>query len=202
MNKSNFDYSLYLITDGKPDLMRRVEEALKGGVTCVQYREKSKTIDEMIDEATKLKALCHKYHVPLFINDYVEVAQKVGADGIHLGQSDESVQVARDVLGDISIGVSACTTGEAVIAQAQGAVYVGVGAMFSTISKDDATLVSMEEAMRIKESIDIPCLLIGGINLDTVEKIKTPYDGLCVISAILSVGNPFEAARKLKECTF
>ena len=116
-------------------------------------------------------------------------------------QSDDSVHVARGVLGDIPIGVSACTTGEAVIAQSQGAVYVGVGAMFPTISKDDATLVSMEEAIRIKESVDIPCLLIGGISLDTVDKIIAPYDGPCVISAILSAEQPLEMACKLKAYT-
>jgi len=201
MNKPIFDYRLYLITDGQPDLIRRTEAALKGGVTCVQYREKSKSIDEMIAQATELKALCHQYHVPLFINDYIDIAREVGADGIHLGQSDETVQVARAVLGDIPIGVSACTVDEAMTAQSQGAAYVGVGAMFPTISKDDATLVTMEVAEKIKKAIQIPSLLIGGISLNTVEEITAPYDGLCVISAILSARSPLEAARKLKKYT-
>ena len=193
------DYRLYVITDGKPDLFNRVEGALLGGATCIQYREKTKSVAQMIEEATHLKVLCHQYGVPLFINDYPEVAKAIGADGIHLGQSDTGLKVARGVLPPhMPIGISARTVAEAVEAQKNGAAYVGVGAMFPTHSKSDATLVSQETAKAIKDSISIPMLLIGGISLETAGQLTTSYDGLCVISAILSAENPRKAAQDLK----
>ncbi|MCL1989479.1 MAG: thiamine phosphate synthase [Defluviitaleaceae bacterium] len=194
----NFKNQLYVITDGKPQLLERVAEALRGGATCIQYREKTKPIAEMVEEATLLKQLCHKYHVPLFINDHLDVAKAVNADGLHLGQSDSTVEEARELLGDIPIGISACTVNEARLAEEKGAVYVGVGAVFPTASKKDATLVSLETAKAIKASIKIPMLLIGGISLETAQLINIPYDGLCVISAILSADQPKEVAEAMR----
>ena len=195
-----FDYRLYVITDGRPDLLNRVEAALLGGATCVQYREKTKSATQMIKEATDLKVLCHKYGVPLLVNDDPEVAKAVGADGLHLGQSDATLAAARKLLPrDFPIGVSAHTVAEAIEAEENGAVYVGVGAMFPTHSKSDATLISQETASAIKANISIPMLLIGGISLERAQQLTVPYDGLCVISAILSAENPRKAAQDLKE---
>ncbi|MCL2560654.1 MAG: thiamine phosphate synthase [Turicibacter sp.] len=194
-----FDYRLYVITDGKPDLLSRMEAALQGGATCIQYREKQKSFSEMVAEARDLKKLCRQYEVPLFINDHIEVAKAVEADGLHLGQADATLAAARKILGDIvPIGISARTVVEAQEAEKNGAVYVGVGAMFPTNSKLDAQMVDRETAVAIKQSIAIPVLLIGGISLDTAPTITAPYDGLCVISAILSAENPREVAAALK----
>ena len=195
---SPFDYSLYVITDSKPNLLQRTEKVLLGGATCIQYREKTKPFSEMVEEAHKLKTLCHQYNVPLFINDHLDLAKEIEADGIHLGQSDATVTEARKQLGNIPIGISATTVEEAIKAEKKGAVYVGVGAIFPTISKPDATMVSMETAEAIKNSVKIPMLLIGGISLHTAQEINIPYDGLCVISALLSADNPEVETLKLK----
>jgi len=195
-----FDYRLYLITDGKPDLLRRVREALQGGVTIVQYREKKKSFEEMTKEASELKALCHEFGVPLIINDYPELAKAIGADGLHVGQSDAKMEEARQILGnDFPIGVSARTVEEAKIAEKNGAIYVGVGAIFPTGSKADAAVIATSVVGDIKAGVQLPTLLIGGISLASLPKIKTEYDGLCVISGILSQENIQLAAQQILE---
>jgi len=199
MKGNPFDYSLYVITDGRSRLLERIEQALLGGATCIQYREKTKSFNEMVAEAKQLKELCHQYGVPLFINDHLDVAKAIEADGLHLGQDDTTIQEARRIIGEIPIGISARTIEEAQEAEKNGAVYVGVGAMFPTDSKLDAVLVSQKQAQLIKGSISIPMLLIGGISLERMQEMTTPYDGLCVISAILSTPNPRKAAAALKE---
>ena len=199
MNKPPFDYSLYLITDGKPNLLERTRQALQGGVTCIQYREKNKPFPEMVIEARTLKKLCHQYGVPLFINDHLDLAKEIEADGLHLGQTDATILEARNKLGDIPIGITASCVKEAAEAEANGAVYLGVGAIFPTASKQDATMTSQKTAKAIKQTVNIPILLIGGISLETAPTITIPYDGLCVISAILSAQNPREEAAKLKQ---
>jgi len=181
-----YDYRLYLITDGKPNLLERVELALQAGVGIVQYREKKKDYPAMLAEALQLKELCHRYDVPLIINDHVQLAKEVVADGIHLGQSDASYKEAREILGeDFLIGISARSVEEAVHAQNNGAAYIGVGAIFPTQSKKDAKIVSMLTVEEIRKSVHIPTLLIGGINLETFPQITCEYDGICVISGIL-----------------
>ncbi|MCL1948391.1 MAG: thiamine phosphate synthase [Turicibacter sp.] len=193
-----FDYRLYLITDGKPDLLPRVREALQGGVTVVQYREKKKPYLEMIAEANQLKKLCHEFGVPLIINDYVGIAKTIEADGLHLGQSDTEYEEARAMLGpDFPIGISARTVEEAKIAEANGASYIGVGALFPTGSKADAKVLDMGTVREIEASVSIPTLLIGGISSETLPKINAKYDGLCVISGILGVENIRAAAEGL-----
>jgi thiamine-phosphate pyrophosphorylase len=167
-------------------------------VSCVQYREKKKKFDAMVKEATELKTLCHQYEVPLFINDHVELAKAIEADGLHLGQDDVAFEEARAVLPAMPIGISAKTVDEAKKAQDQGAVYLGVGALFETGSKSDATVINHAVVPRIKESVNIPVLLIGGISLETAKTLTVPYDGLCAISAILSAKNPERIAQELK----
>ena len=195
-----FDYRLYLITDGQPDLLPRVREALLGGVTIVQYREKKKPYLEMMVEANELKKLCHEFGVPLIINDYPGIAKTIEADGLHLGQSDVDFLEARQLLGpDFPIGVSARTVDEAKTAERNGAIYIGVGAMFPTGSKADAKLIDHETVQAIKKSAQIPTLLIGGISLATLPKITVPYDGLCVISGVLGQADIQLAARKILE---
>lgn len=199
MMKQPFDYSLYVITDSKPHLLERVELALIGGATCIQYREKKKSFAEMLIEAHLLKKLCHQYQVPLFINDHIHLAKEINADGLHLGQSDATVAEARIHLDHLPIGVSARTVAEAEEAEKNHAVYVGVGAIFPTNSKPDAKLVSWDIAMQIKQHISIPALLIGGISVETASEITIPYDGLCVISAVLAAKNPTIATQEFKK---
>jgi len=195
-----FDYRLYLITDGKPDLLNRVEKALRGGVTIVQYREKQKSFSEMVEEATQLHKLCQKFEVPLIINDYPELAKEIGAEGLHIGQSDTKLEEARNLLGDnFPIGVSARTVEEAVIAEKNGAIYLGVGAVFPTGTKSDAKVISPITIENIQKKAQIPTLLIGGISLDTLPRLKSKYDGLCVISGILGQENIEESAKKILE---
>ena len=132
---SNLDYTLYLITDGESNIINRVERAILGGVTVVQYREKKKSYDEMLKEAIELKKLCSKYKVPLIINDYIDLAKEVDADGIHLGQGDLSIKEAKDLFKEKIIGISAHNLEEAIKAEENGADYIGFGAIFPTIVK-------------------------------------------------------------------
>lgn len=197
--KTPFDYRLYVITDGQAHLLSRLEEILKGGATCVQYREKTKPFHEMVKEATQIKQLCHAYDVPLFINDHIELAKEIQADGLHLGQGDATLIEAKKILGDLPIGISADDVAQAQEAEKNGAAYVGVGALFPTASKPDATIVSFETAAAIKKSIDIPMLLIGGITLERAKNISVPYDGLCFISELFLAQNKTDKTRQLKD---
>lgn len=196
---NNFDYTLYLITDGKPNLIDRVEQAILGGVTIVQYREKKKIYDEMLEEALELKKLCSKYNVPLIINDYIDLAKEIDADGIHLGQDDTSIEEIKDLFKDKVIGISAHNLEEAIKAEKNGADYIGFGAIFPTNSKDDAKVLDINDVNIIKKNISIPVLLIGGINKGNLSSVDVKYDGVCVISAILSSKDPKESAKEIKD---
>ena len=199
------DLLLYLVTDRSwlngSTLVSQVEEALKGGVTCVQLREKDIEPDLFLKEALELKELCQRYHVPFLINDDVHLALKVNADGVHIGQGDMELLEARKILGeDKIIGVSAHTKEEALQAYQNGANYLGVGAIFPTTSKDDATDVSLETLQNICQIVNIPVVAIGGIGEDNIHLLNhTGVCGVAVISALLKQKDIKNAASSLKK---
>ena len=201
--KNNVDYSLYLVTDRDvlvdTDIYTAVEEAIKGGVTVVQIREKSVGTLEFYNIAVKIKTITDKYKIPLIINDRIDIAQAIDAAGVHLGQSDMPMGIARRILGDNKIiGVSTSRVMQAQRAMTQGADYVGVGAMFPTTTKGDADAVSVKVLKDIKEGISIPVVAIGGINEKNVDLLKIAnIDGIAVVSDILGKKSIKEAAQKL-----
>ena len=201
------DLLLYAVTDRSwlngETLYAQVEKALKGGVTFVQLREKALDEQAFLEEAKEIQKLCAKYHVPFVINDNVEIAAQIGADGVHVGQSDMEAGDVREKLGpDRIIGVSAQTVEQAVRAQERGADYLGVGAVFSTGSKADAVKVSHETVRAITEAVDIPVIAIGGITKDNVSELSgTGICGIAVISAIFAQTDIEGAAQVLKERT-
>ncbi len=201
--KPRVDYSLYLCTDR--DLMTSdtieegVELALKGGVTVVQLREKECSSREFLEVARRVKEVTDAYEIPLIINDRLDVAMAVEADGVHLGQEDIPAAVARELLGpDKIIGVSAWNAGLALQAQKDGADYIGVGDVFGTTTKTGTHHVSLEELIRIRKTVRTPMVAIGGISGSNISRLKgTGIDGVAVISAILGAKNITESAEKL-----
>ena len=181
---------LYAVTDrmwtGKQTLMEQVEDALKGGATCMQLREKELDEESFLQEAYEMKALCEKYGVPFFINDNVEIAIKCKADGIHVGQSDMEAGNVRALVGeDMMIGVSVNSVEQALAAVQAGADCLGVGAMFSTATKRDANSVSLETLKGICDAVEIPVVAIGGITKENMMQLKgTGVDGVALVSAI------------------
>ena len=190
---------LYLVTDsawiGIKTLPEQVEEALKGGVTCVQLREKELDDEEMLKEAIEIKALCRKYGVPFIVNDNVEVALACDADGVHIGQQDMEAGEVRQKIGkDKIMGVSAQTVEQAIRAEWNGADYLGVGAVFATSTKMDADTVSYETLKDICASVNIPVVAIGGINADNILKLYgAGAEGIAVVSAVFA-SNDIEIA--------
>ncbi len=191
MNCSKEDLLLYAVTDRKwlapgERLTDKVAEAIDGGATFVQLREKHLDRDAFVAEARELKALCAAHHVPFVINDDVSIALEVGADGVHVGQSDMEAGSVRDLIGpDRILGVSAETVEQALLAERRGADYLGVGAVFPTGSKDDAEAVSFETLRAICAAVKIPVIAIGGITLDNLPSLAgTGICGVAVISAI------------------
>lgn len=201
------DLLLYAVTDrawlNGETLYSQVEKALKGGVTFVQLREKKMDKETFLKEAVEIKELCKKYNVPFVINDDVDIAIEMDADGVHVGQSDMEAGAVRKKLGlDKIIGVSAQTAEQAVLAEKRGADYLGVGAVFPTGSKDDADDVSLETLKAICENVNIPVIAIGGISNDNVLEFKnTGICGIAVISAIFAQKDIEEATRKLRSKT-
>ena len=201
------DLLLYGVTDrswlGEDTLYGQVEKSLKGGATFIQLREKDLDEEHFLEEAKELKALCREYKVPFVINDNVDIALAVDADGVHVGQSDMEAGKVREKLGpDKIIGVSAQTVEQALLAEKSGADYLGVGAVFSTSSKDDADDVSHETLKAICEAVKIPVVAIGGISYDNVSLLKgTGICGVAVISAIYAKKDIEEATRALKKRT-
>ncbi|MDE7156501.1 MAG: thiamine phosphate synthase [Lachnospiraceae bacterium] len=201
--KNNIDYTLYLCTDR--DLMstdtieESVEQAVKGGCTVVQLREKHCSSKEFYELAVRVKEITDRYHVPLIINDRVDIALAVDAAGVHIGQSDLPASVVRNIIGtDKILGVSAARQEEALKAVEDGADYLGVGAMFATNTKTDARPVTMEELKGIRAAVSIPIVVIGGINMNTLEQFKgTGIDGLAVVSAIIAEKDIEAAARNM-----
>jgi len=200
-----FDSSLYFITDStgfsEEEFLFRVEKALKGGVTLMQLREKEKTTREYIELAKKVHAISKKYGVPLIIDDRVDVAIAAEAEGVHLGQSDMPVNLARKILGDeFIIGATAKTVPKALEAFENGADYLGVGAIYPTTTKVKTVITSTETLSDICEAVPIPVNAIGGLNKENIDVLKgIPISGICVVSAIMKAENPEIAAKELKE---
>ena len=195
---------LYAVTDrawvGRQTLPEQVEAALKGGATCVQLREKELDGAAFLEEARTLAALCRRYGVPLIINDNVEVALASGADGVHVGQDDLTVEQVRRLAGDrLIVGVSAHSVEQALAAQAGGADYLGVGAVFATATKSDAHVLPRETLAEICRAVDIPVVAIGGISADNLLQLAgTGVDGAALVSAIFSAPDIEGQCRKLR----
>ena len=194
---------LYAVTDrawvGKQSLYEQVESALKGGVTCVQLREKELDDENFLKEAIEISALCKRYAVKFFINDNVDIAIKCGADGIHVGQEDmQAAQVRQKVGNDMIIGVSVHSVEEALEAVKNGADYLGVGAMFSTSTKEDADVLAKETLSDICAAVDIPVVAIGGIGKSNISTLAgTGVSGVALVSAIFSADNIENECRTL-----
>ena len=202
------DYSLYLVTDRM--LMRTktlgeaVEQAVIGGCTIVQLREKESLSLDFYVLALEMKKITDRYGIPLIINDRIDIAMAVGAAGVHIGQKDIPADIARKVIGkDMLLGVSAVSAAEAVNAAKAGADYLGVGAMFPTGTKPDAGFVSMEELERIRREVDIPIVVIGGISKENAMLFQPMgIDGLAVVSAVIAQPNIKKSAADLKSLFF
>lgn len=201
------DMLLYAVTDRSwlngETLYSQVEKALKGGVTFVQLREKNLDQAHFLEEAKEIKELCKKYQVPFVINDNVEIAAAIDADGVHVGQSDMEAGDVRAKLGkDKIIGVTAKTVEQALLAEERGADYLGVGAVFHTGSKADAKEISHETFKKICAAVKIPVVAIGGISKDNVMQLAGyGMDGIAVISGIFAQPDIEAAARDLKAMT-
>ncbi|MBQ7944570.1 MAG: bifunctional hydroxymethylpyrimidine kinase/phosphomethylpyrimidine kinase [Lachnospiraceae bacterium] len=195
---------LYAVTDrawvGRQTLYEQIEDALKGGATIVQLREKNLDEQAFIEEAIKIKELCHRYQVPLIINDNIEVALKCGADGVHLGIEDVPVAMVRERVGkDFIIGATAKTVEQAKNAEAAGADYLGVGAVFPSPTKKNAIRITKEQLKEICESVAIPAVAIGGISLENMQEIKGGgMDGIALVSAIFAAEDIQQVTTKLK----
>ena len=196
---------LYAVTDrawvGKQSLYEQVEDALKGGVTCVQLREKELPYDSFLSEAKEISALCSQYGVPFFVNDNAAIAMACGADGIHVGQEDlDAVQVRRLVGSGMMIGVSVHSVEEAFDAVRNGADYLGVGAMFSTATKADADVLTLETLRDICAAVEIPVVAIGGICEGNIGKLSgTGVDGVALVSAIFGADDIEKECRQLRK---
>ena len=196
---------LYAVTDrawvGRQTLTEQIEDALRGGVTMVQLREKELPEDAFTAEAVEVKALCHRYGVPLLIDDNVDVALKSGADGVHVGIEDTPVAEIRARAGrDFIIGSTAKTVEQARAAQAAGADYLGVGAVFPSPTKKNAVRITVEQLRDICGSVTIPAVAIGGISLDNIRELRGGgMRGVAVISALFGADDIAGAARALKQ---
>lgn len=201
--KNDINYKLYLVTDRdllkNTDICTAVEQAIQGGVTLVQLREKDLSSLEFYNIAVEVKKVTDKYKVPLIINDRLDIALAVDADGVHVGQSDMPALIARKLIGPNKIlGVSTATVEESIEAEKNGADYVGVGAVFPTSTKLDARAVTVDMIKEIKESIKIPVVAIGGINGNNIQSLKTAnIQGVAIISAILGKEDIKKAAENL-----
>lgn len=207
MNCKKEDLLLYAVTDrywlNGETLYSQVEKALKGGATFIQLREKKLDYESFLEEAKEIKKLCAQYQVPFVINDEVEIALAIDADGVHVGQSDMEAGNVREKLGqDKIVGVSAHTVEQAVLAEKCGADYLGVGAVFPTGSKDDADDVSHETLKEICEAVSIPVIAIGGISAKNVKELSgSGICGIAVISAIFGQKDILQATKDLKQKT-
>ena len=208
MKKEDIDYSVYLVTDRRnktdEEFLNIIEEAIKGGTTVVQLREKTASTKEFYDLALRVKEITSRYGVPLLINDRIDIALAIDSEGVHIGQDDMPADIAREIIGEDKIlGVSASTVEEAKKAEKDSADYIGSGAVFPTATKDDADSVSKEELKEIVDSIDIPVVAIGGITVENANTLKgSGIAGFSVVSAIMSAEDPKVASKKLKEIYF
>ena len=203
MIRQNMDFTLYLVTDcrwlGERTLWDSVGEAIRGGATLVQLREKKISSKEYLELAQRVKEVTDRQHIPLIINDRIDIALAIDADGVHLGPEDLPVPIARKLLGGGKIiGSSAASVDEALLFQAQGADYLGVGAVFPTATKRGTEKVGLEDLRRIKSAVHIPVVAIGGIKAENAKPVmETGVDGVAVVSAIMDQTDIREAARRL-----
>ena len=203
---THIDYTLYLVTDrsvmSAKSLEQTVEQAIQGGCTVVQLREKYASSREFFETAQRVKQITDSYHIPLIINDRTDICLAVNAAGIHIGQQDLPAKIVRSMVGpDKIIGVSAATLSEAIQAEQDGADYLGVGAMFATSTKTNTRPVTIEQLTQIKQAVQIPVVAIGGIQSSNAATLtKTGIDGIAVVSAILAQENITHAAEQLKTC--
>ena len=195
---------LYAVTDQSwlkenETLLDVVKEVLKNGATFLQIREKDLNEKDFETEAKKLQDICKEYHVPYVVNDNVEIAIKIGADGVHVGQSDIKGRDIRALIGiDKILGISAGTVEEAVAAEQAGADYIGVGAVFGTSTKKNARYMSIDRLKEIVEAVEIPVVAIGGINASNMSELEgSNVDGVAVVSAIFAAENPGTATANL-----
>ncbi len=201
----HLDTSLYFITDStglsEEEFLRRTEAALQGGVTLLQLREKNRTTREYMSLAEQVHGLTRRYGVPLLIDDRLDVAMAVDAEGVHLGQSDLPIHVARRILGaDKIVGATAKTVPRAREAYEQGADYLGVGAIYPTTTKVKTVLTSTDTLRDICAAVPIPVNAIGGLNKTNIDVLcGIPIAGICVVSAIMKADDPRQAAIDLRE---
>lgn len=206
--KPEMDYSLYLVTDralaGERDFEDLVGRAIRGGCTLVQLREKEASSGEFYERALRLKKITDYFHVPLIIDDRIDIMLAVDAAGVHLGQSDLPAEAARQIIGpDKILGVSARTVEDAEKAESDGADYLGVGAVYPTTTKGDAEKVSREELEKICSTVSIPVVVIGGLNARNIPSLEgSGISGVAVVSAIMAQDRPEEAARLLKDTVY
>jgi len=197
------DTTLYFITDStgfsENEFLYRVEEALKGGATLLQLREKEPDTRRYIAIAEKVHEITRKYNVPLIIDDRIDVAMAIDAEGVHLGQSDMPISIARRILGDkFIIGATTKTVPQALEAYSQGADYLGVGAIYPTTTKVKTVLTSTETLDAICKAVPIPVNAIGGLNKGNIDILRgIPISGICVVSAIMKAENPRKEAETL-----
>ena len=196
--------TLYAVTDRSwlhgRTLAEVVEEVILDGATMVQLREKDKTPDEILASAREIAPVCKKYGVPFIMNDSIELARAAGADGVHLGQSDVPGDNVRELAGDLILGLSANTVESAKRAQALGADYLGVGAVFGTTTKHDARHLSPEALREITSAVDVPVVAIGGISADNILQLTgCGMQGAAVVSALFAQEDPRQAARDLRD---
>lgn len=205
MSKSSFDFSLYLVTDRELSLGRNnlsiVKSAVRGGVSCVQLREKNSSTREFIKQGLLLRDFLAVQNILLIINDRLDVALAIGADGVHLGKTDMPVSMAKKIVGkSMIIGMSAECLDDAVRAEKEGADYIGVGPIFSTETKTDTgPPIGLDGLSQIRKVVNIPLIAIGGLNHSNAGAvIKRGADGIAVVSAIVSSKDPEKAAKELK----
>ena len=194
---------LYLVTDSTnlPEdvFLFKIEQALKGGVSFLQIREKDRSTLEYIQLAKKVHEISKRYKVPLVVDDRIDVAMAVGTEGVHLGQSDMPVDIARKILGDeMIIGATAKTVEQAKTAKEMGADYLGVGAIYPTTTKVKTVLTSVDTLRDICNAVDIPANAIGGLNKDNMDVLKgVPIAGICVVSAIMKANDSYIASKEI-----
>ncbi|MBQ8905856.1 MAG: thiamine phosphate synthase [Ruminococcus sp.] len=202
------DTTIYFITDStnysEKEFLFRVEEACNGGVTLLQLREKDRTTRAYLSLAEKVHAITQRYRIPLIIDDRVDVALAVNAEGVHVGQSDMPVQIARKLMGtDRIVGATAKTVPQAIEAYEQGADYLGVGAIYPTTTKVKTVLTSVDTLKEIVRAVPIKVNAIGGLNPENIHVLKeSGIDGICAVSAIMKADDPCRAVRELKEAFY
>lgn len=198
------NYTLYLVTEESmplEQLLQTIEEAVKGGVTIVQLREKNTSGKSFFEKAKSVKALLKQYDVPLIINDRVDVALAIEADGVHVGQSDLPLTAIRNIVpATMLVGISVSTIAEAIEAEENGADYIGVGAVFPTHSKDDAKVLPEGMLAEITNAVALPAVAIGGIKLIHLPKLREMnIAGVAIVSGIMKADDPYSAAKSYRK---